>query len=53
MMYVRGSTQDYDNWAELVEDDGWSGEHMQGYMRKHEVGSHLSNFQSGSFTVEN
>ncbi|CAI7669492.1 unnamed protein product [Penicillium discolor] len=37
MMYVRGSTQDYDDWAELVEDDGWSGEHMQGYMRKHET----------------
>ncbi|KAJ6190223.1 hypothetical protein N7519_000244 [Penicillium mononematosum] len=25
MMYVRGSTKDYDNWAELVEDDGWTG----------------------------
>ncbi|KAJ5186493.1 hypothetical protein N7449_011257 [Penicillium cf. viridicatum] len=37
MMYVRGSTQDYDNWAELVEDDGWSGKHMQGYMRKHQT----------------
>ncbi|CAG8885924.1 unnamed protein product [Penicillium egyptiacum] len=37
MMYVRGSTQDYDDWAELVEDDGWSGEHMQQYMRKHQT----------------
>ncbi|CAI7656283.1 hypothetical protein PCG10_006012 [Penicillium crustosum] len=37
MMYVRGSTQDYDDWAELVEDDGWSGKHMQGYMRKHQT----------------
>ncbi|CAG8230118.1 unnamed protein product [Penicillium nalgiovense] len=37
MMYVRGSTNDYDDWAELVEDDGWSGEHMQHYMRKHQT----------------
>ncbi|KAJ5957706.1 hypothetical protein N7501_011985 [Penicillium viridicatum] len=37
MMYVRGSTKDYDNWADLVEDDGWSGKHMQGYMRKHQT----------------
>ncbi|OQE06519.1 hypothetical protein PENVUL_c017G10290 [Penicillium vulpinum] len=37
MMYVRGSTQDYDDWAELVGDDGWRGEHMQGYMRKHQT----------------
>ncbi|KGO40821.1 Glucose-methanol-choline oxidoreductase [Penicillium expansum] len=37
MMYVRGSTQDYNDWAELVEDDGWSGEHMQQYMRKHQT----------------
>ncbi|KGO68027.1 Glucose-methanol-choline oxidoreductase [Penicillium italicum] len=37
MMYVRGSTQDYDDWAELVEDDGWSGKNMQQYMRKHQT----------------
>ncbi|KAG0152856.1 hypothetical protein PDIDSM_2661 [Penicillium digitatum] len=37
MIYVRGSTLDYDDWAELVEDDGWSGESMQQYMRKHQT----------------
>ncbi|KAJ5159097.1 Glucose-methanol-choline oxidoreductase [Penicillium coprophilum] len=37
MMYVRGSTQDYDDWAEIVEDDGWSGKYMQQYMRKHQT----------------
>ncbi|KAF7720040.1 Glucose-methanol-choline oxidoreductase [Penicillium ucsense] len=37
MMYVRGSTQDYDDWAELAEDDGWRAEVMQGYMRKHQT----------------
>lgn len=37
MMYVRGSLQDYDDWAELVGDEGWSAETMQGYMRKHQV----------------
>lgn len=37
MGYVRGSTEDYDNWASLVGDDGWSAESMQRYMRKHQV----------------
>ncbi|CAG8933952.1 unnamed protein product [Penicillium salamii] len=37
MMYVRGSLQDYDDWAELVGDEGWSAETMQGYMRKHQT----------------
>lgn len=37
MMYVRGSTQDYDDWAELVEDDGWRADIMQQYMRRHQV----------------
>lgn len=39
MMYVRGSRQDYDDWAELVEDQGWSADAMQQYMRKHQVSS--------------
>lgn len=37
MMYVRGSLQDYDDWAALTGDDGWSAEEMQHYMRKHQV----------------
>lgn len=37
MMYVRGSKQDYDDWAVLAEDEGWSAEIMQRYMRKHQV----------------
>ncbi|KAK9852252.1 hypothetical protein MYU51_008653 [Penicillium brevicompactum] len=37
MGYVRGSTEDYDNWASLVGDDGWSAESMQRYMRKHQT----------------
>ncbi|KAJ6131098.1 hypothetical protein N7523_001558 [Penicillium sp. IBT 18751x] len=37
MMYVRGSTQDYNDWAELAEDEGWSAEIMQHYMRKHQT----------------
>lgn len=37
MMYVRGSRQDYDDWAELVADEGWSADIMQQYMRKHQV----------------
>ena len=37
MMYVRGSRQDYDDWAELAEDEGWSADVMLQYMRKHQV----------------
>jgi hypothetical protein len=41
MMYVRGSLQDYNDWAELAEDEGWSAEIMQHYMRKHQVSPFL------------
>ncbi|KAL4997457.1 hypothetical protein BDV10DRAFT_201896 [Aspergillus recurvatus] len=37
MMYVRGSLQDYDDWAALVGDEGWSAASMKAYMRKHQV----------------
>jgi choline dehydrogenase-like flavoprotein len=37
MMYVRGSLQDYDDWAALTNDKGWSAEVMKQYMRKHQV----------------
>ncbi|KAL4733003.1 hypothetical protein BDV11DRAFT_100896 [Aspergillus similis] len=36
MMYVRGSLQDYDDWAVLAGDEGWSAKAMQPYMRKHQ-----------------
>ncbi|KAL4813541.1 GMC oxidoreductase-domain-containing protein [Aspergillus spinulosporus] len=37
MMYVRGSLQDYDDWAALVGDEGWSAANMKAYMRKHQA----------------
>ncbi|KAL4786872.1 hypothetical protein BJX76DRAFT_354684 [Aspergillus varians] len=37
MMYVRGSVQDYDDWAALVDNEGWSSVSMQPYMRKHQT----------------
>lgn len=37
MMYVRGSLQDYDDWAELTGDDGWSAKNLYHYMHKHQV----------------
>lgn len=37
MMYVRGSTQDYDDWAILADDPEWGSEKMQQYMRKHQT----------------
>ncbi|KAF7596030.1 hypothetical protein BBP40_003810 [Aspergillus hancockii] len=37
MMYVRGSLQDYDDWAALTNDEGWSAANLQRYMRKHQT----------------
>ncbi|KAH0347552.1 alcohol oxidase, partial [Aureobasidium melanogenum] len=37
MMYVRGSDADYDDWATLVGDSGWSSKALKPYMRKHET----------------
>ena len=34
MMYVRGSLQDYDDWAELAEDESWSSKNMMEYMKQ-------------------
>jgi hypothetical protein len=34
---VRGSTQDYDDWAALAEDQSWSHAEMINYMRKHQT----------------
>lgn len=35
--YVRGSDADYDDWATLVGDSGWSSKALKHYMRKHET----------------
>jgi choline dehydrogenase-like flavoprotein len=37
MMYVRGSTQDYDDWAILADDPSWGSDKMNQYMRKHQT----------------
>lgn len=37
MMYVRGSLQDYDDWAIIADDPSWGSETMQQYMRKHQT----------------
>ncbi|KAI7210035.1 GMC oxidoreductase [Hortaea werneckii] len=37
MMYVRGSSQDYDDWAAITSDPGWSSSAMNQYMRKHQT----------------
>ncbi|KAL4804192.1 hypothetical protein BDV18DRAFT_166310 [Aspergillus unguis] len=36
MMYVRGSLQDYDDWAALADDGGWGAASMKEYMLKHQ-----------------
>lgn len=37
MMYVRGSEQDYDDWATLADDPSWSFANMSQYSRKHQT----------------
>lgn len=37
MMYVRGSDQDYDDWATIVGDPSWGSTGMKQYMRKHQT----------------
>jgi choline dehydrogenase-like flavoprotein len=37
MMYVRGSDQDYDDWAIITGDESWSSKNMKPYMRKHQT----------------
>ena len=34
--YVRGSDQDYNDWAELLDDPSWSSQKLRQYMRKHQ-----------------
>ncbi|KAJ6518186.1 alcohol oxidase [Mycena vitilis] len=36
MVYTRGSKEDFDRWAEVTGDDGWSWDNLTPYMRKNE-----------------
>ncbi|KAJ8507343.1 hypothetical protein ONZ45_g10276 [Pleurotus djamor] len=36
MLYTRGSAENYNRIAQLSGDDGWSWDHLQHYIRKHE-----------------
>jgi choline dehydrogenase-like flavoprotein len=35
--YVRGSEQDYDDWAAITGDSTWHSKHMKEYMKKHQT----------------
>ncbi|KAI0015529.1 aryl-alcohol dehydrogenase [Xylariomycetidae sp. FL0641] len=37
LMYVRGSKQDYDDWAELLDDESWGSKELNKYFAKHET----------------
>ncbi|GME28828.1 putative aryl-alcohol dehydrogenase protein [Neofusicoccum parvum] len=37
MGYVRGSDQDYDDWAILADDAAWSAANMKKYIKKHQT----------------
>ncbi|KAL6237830.1 hypothetical protein BDW75DRAFT_228356 [Aspergillus navahoensis] len=52
MMYVRGSLQDYDDWAALVDDEGWSAASMKAYMRKHQPVNPESKFAASPIAPE-
>jgi choline dehydrogenase-like flavoprotein len=45
MAYTRGSREDYDRWAEVTGDDGWSWDNLVHYMEK------VSNPESLSFEI--
>ncbi|TFK26032.1 pyranose dehydrogenase [Coprinopsis marcescibilis] len=36
MVYTRGSADDYDNWARVTGDKGWSWDALQPYIKRHE-----------------
>ncbi|KAJ4490831.1 aryl alcohol oxidase [Lentinula aciculospora] len=36
MVYTRGSSEDYDLWANITDDEGWSWDSLQKYIRKNE-----------------
>ncbi|KAJ3794118.1 alcohol oxidase [Lentinula aff. detonsa] len=36
MVYTRGSSEDYDLWANITDDEGWSWDNLQKYIRKNE-----------------
>ncbi|KAF2223801.1 hypothetical protein BDZ85DRAFT_273936 [Elsinoe ampelina] len=57
MMYVRGSEQDYDDWAELANDKGWGQKVMKQYMRKHQtlepIDPAVADIETMAFVPEN
>lgn len=36
-MYARGSLADYNDWADIVEDDGWNAANLKKYILKHQT----------------
>jgi choline dehydrogenase-like flavoprotein len=57
MMYVRGSEQDYDDWAILADDPSWGSDRMSHYMRKHQtlnlIDEHVASRTSMSYVAKN
>ncbi|KIK69240.1 hypothetical protein GYMLUDRAFT_237062 [Collybiopsis luxurians FD-317 M1] len=36
MAYTRGSSEDYDRWARITDDEGWTWDRLQPYIRRNE-----------------
>ncbi|OXA48940.1 Oxygen-dependent choline dehydrogenase [Folsomia candida] len=47
MVYMRGNPKDFDNWANLTQDEGWSYENLLPYFKKSE--NYQGNFKNESF----
>lgn len=48
MAFCRGSKDDFDRWANITGDEGWSWESLQPFMRKVSLFSNLTNYSSTS-----
>jgi len=55
MIYMRGQSRDYDQWARLTQDAGWTWEQVLPYFKKHEdyyKGADAAHGEGGEWRVE-
>jgi choline dehydrogenase len=55
MIYMRGQSRDYDQWARLTGDDSWKWDNVLAYFRKHEdyyLGADEAHGAGGEWRVE-
>ena len=52
MVYTRGSKEDFDRWANVTEDEGWSWNNLVQYMEKVIFGFPMLNIEVSSSIAE-